>query len=128
MGKNRLGVASYINEDLRRQALNAGTTGDLFEIIELWKRRNAFEGDYWTGTASDWLSNVMTDETIRPLTVKFTPRSVGMKFKNASRTRDSGIKVLNTDNMGNCYSIDIRRTHVPKAVRIAPAKAAAERD
>src|SRR5947208_17097401 len=51
-GNNRLGVKSYINEDLRFKALAAGSTGSLFEVIDLWNTRGNFETEFWEGSAS----------------------------------------------------------------------------
>jgi len=121
-GDNRLGVKSYINEELRLAALNAGQTGNVLEIIDLWKNRNTFESDTWAGTATDWYSQVVADEALKPLVTKFTPRGIGMKFRNAARIADSGIEVLDSDGKRNVYEIAVTYNRVRKAVRIKPDK------
>ena len=118
-----MGVRSYINEELRLKALGVGQAGSLFEIIDLWVKRNEFEhASYWQGTASAWLANAMADEGLKPLLLRFTSRSIGMKFANAALIRDSGIQLVDKSTKGNEYKIDLRRDHERKTVRVKPGK------
>lgn len=105
LGEKRFVVNSYIHEDLRTQSLHSGGVGDLLELVDLWIRRAAPEETYkdgvWEGTASDWMAEVMSDDNLKPLIQKFTPRMLGRKFTEAARVRDSGIEVSPTKHKGN---------------------------
>jgi hypothetical protein len=117
-GDNRLGVRSYINEKLRFKALAAGTTGSLFEVIDLWKKRNSFETEFWEGSASEWYMDVVADELLKPLIGKFGPKSIGKQFTDAARTRGSGIEVVGDPvGRGNRYRISTKRDGQKRAVR-----------
>jgi Family of unknown function (DUF5906) len=118
-GENRFGLKSYINEELRIAALNAGQTGNVMEIIEIWKKRGGFEADKWIGTATEWFTLLAGDETLKPLVTKMTLRSIGKDLSAVSRIRDSGIEIIHESSRGNRYSIDVRLT-TRKAVRIKP--------
>ena len=41
------------------------------------------------------------DEALRPLVRKYTARSLGRKFTEASKIRDSGIEVVQSTSKGN---------------------------
>lgn len=122
-GDNRLGVRAYINEELRGRAMHSGQAGYLLEIIELWVKRNGFESDsdYWTGSASEWFTQVASDDTLKHLVTKFTPRVIGKHFAEASRIQGSGVEVLTSDQKrGNTYKILVKRDRERKAVRVKP--------
>lgn len=122
-GDNRLGVKAYINEELRGRAMHSGQAGDLLEIIDLWAKRNGFDSDTWSGSASEWFTTICGDESLKPLVTKFTPRLIGKRFAEASRIRDSGVSVLDSDRKrGNTYEIDVARDRLRKAVRIKPGE------
>ena len=125
-GENRFGLKSYINEELRIAALNAGGAASILEIIELWKKRNAFEGDTWVGRASDLFARMMADDVLKPLVAKMSLRSIGKDLSTVSRIRDSGIKIFDESTKGNVYSIDVARDPdrlVAKVVRVKPGAA-----
>jgi hypothetical protein len=110
-GATRFGINSYIHEGLRVKALHAGGVSDVMELIDLWKKRmkpQEKHGEQWKDTASAWLAEAGTDPALYPLVSKFTARSLGRKFMEASRIRGSGISVAAEGTKhGNVYCIDL---------------------
>jgi hypothetical protein len=104
----RFGVKGYIHEGLRTSALHSGQVGDLIELVELWIKRaqpmNTF-GKMWEGTASEWWTEVMQDDTLMPLVSKFSTRQVGRKFIEASRIPGSRITLVSSRTSGHRYQI-----------------------
>lgn len=110
IGTNRLGVRGYIHEDIRVRSLHAGGVGDLLELVDIWVKQSCPPDKYpegqWEGTASEWMSNVGSNEALRPLVQKFTPKMLGKRFSEASRIRESRIEVAESSaKRGNRYRI-----------------------
>jgi len=121
MGDERLGVASYINSDMRSKALYSGDVGDLLEIVALFVKSLPPEQGDWVGNASAFYSQASIYETTKPLIMKYSPRIIGRRFSEASRIRDSGISVVDEDRRkGNRYRIALGERE-GKVVRITPA-------
>jgi hypothetical protein len=120
-GDKRFGVNSYIDESLRVKSLHAGGVSDLMELIDLWiKRCRPMEkhGKEWKGNASEWFAEASLDEGLRPLVSKFTVRSLGKKFVEASRIPGSRISVV-PHHEGNLYAINLD-AGAPPAVYAGP--------
>ena len=106
-GDNRLGVRSYINEELREKALHSGDGGSLLDVIAMWiKRSDAYKmpgliDGCWEGTAAQWFGLVASDDFMRPLVTRFTTRSIGKRFNQAARIKGSGIEVLPSTRHGS---------------------------
>jgi hypothetical protein len=125
IGEHRFGINAYIHEETRVAALHSGGVRDLLEIIELWiKRSRPFEtiGPMWTGTASEWLASVMSDDAMRPLVSKYTARMLGRKFTDASKIRDSGVEVVQSGYKANGNRYRIRLDRGLEANRVVPIK------
>ncbi len=122
VARNRFGVRNYIHEGLRTAALHSSGVGDLLEIIDLWLKRSQLEEE-WVGTSTVWLSTALSDEALRPLVSKFTPRILGKRFSEASRIPGSGITVHdNNRKRGNQYRIAVKADDEPrKTVRVEAA-------
>ena len=107
VGPNRLGIKSFVHEEVRSLSLHSSGVGDHMEIVDLWNTRTTHNGEPWLGTSSAWYAEVMTDEVLRPLIGKMNPRAIGKRFSEAAQIRDSGITVTRTDpKHGNIYRIE----------------------
>lgn len=120
VGGARLGVVSYINEDLRAKALHSSGVGDVLELTGIFMKSVPPEEDGWSGTASDFYSAAVSFTTTEPLVRKYSPRVLGRRFSEASRIADSGISLLvENKKKGNRFKIaHPEREH--RTVRVTP--------
>jgi hypothetical protein len=120
MGDARFGIKSYIHKGLREDAMHAGQTGDLLEIIDLWIQRCApieEHGKIWKGPVAQWYAEVMGDEALRvTVSRSFTSlRQIARKFAEAARIEGSRIKTIESKHkgQGNLYEIYLNG-HTPE--------------
>jgi hypothetical protein len=97
VGENRFGIKAFIHENIRVAAISSSDTGDILEIVESWVNRSGpslreRHGPHWHGTATEWVTDVSGDDQLKALVSKFTPRTIGRRFSEASRIRGTRIK------------------------------------
>lgn len=121
IGDSRLGVKSFINEDLRAKALHSGGVGDLLELVGIFLKSIPPEDGDWIGTASDFYSQATRWDDTKMLVSKYSPRVIGRRFSEASRIRDSGISLADENKKrGNSYRISNPERTDGKPVRVTP--------
>lgn len=123
VGDNRLGIHAYHHEEIRTRSLHSGGAGDLIELIDLWIRTCAPQekyGEAWEGNATDFMSKLLPNESLRPFVQKFTTRTLGKRFSEASRIKDSGITVVASGKRGNRYRILLPPAEPGRVVRFTP--------
>lgn len=124
MGNKRFGMHSYIHEALRIKSMHAGGVSDVLEINEVWQKRCAPEeehGKEWQGSVSEWIAELSLDDALKSLVCKFTVKSLGRKFVEASRIEGSGISIIEGSSHGNRYSIKLDGDKSPtKRLKVVP--------
>ncbi len=98
IGESRLGIQSFVHEEIRYLSMHASGVGDLMESIELWKGRTTHKEEPWEGTYMEWYAEMLSDEVLRSMVSKQSPRAIGLRFAEAAQVRDSGITVIKQSN------------------------------
>ena len=81
-GDARFGVKCYHHAELIETAQQSSKTAAFIELLEIFKR-SYFSSDTileWSGSATQLLSEMLTDETTKNIAVKYTPDQIGRRL------------------------------------------------
>jgi hypothetical protein len=112
IGDARFGIKAFIHEEIRAAAIHSGEAGDILEIIELWVRcahpKERF-GPSWHGTATEWVAEVSSFDTLKSFVTKLSARTLGRRLSELSRIRGSRVTLDQSKAKlnGNRYSISL---------------------